>query len=96
MIALVAALGALLTLALALPRLLLGPTLYDRVLSANVAAAMAALLCACGAAATGRGALIDVALALLFGALVVNVAVFKFFRARSFQPPLSQPAREES
>lgn len=91
MIALAAALGAMVAAALALPRLFLGPTLYDRALSANMIAVMAALICASGATALRRGELIDVALALLFGACVLNVAVFKFFRARTFQPPLENP-----
>lgn len=90
MIPLAAGAGVLIALALVLPRLFVGPTLYDRMLAANVVVVNAALVCACGGAAMRRADMIDVALALLFGAFVLNVAVFKFFRARTFQPPLAQ------
>lgn len=93
MIALIAAVGAALTMALALVRLAAGPTLYDRALAANGVVMRAALACAALAVAFGQSAWIDVALALVFGALVLNAAVLKFFRARSFQPSL---AREEA
>lgn len=88
MIATIAAIGVLIALALALTRLFGGPTLYDRVLAFNAAALQAAIVVGALAAATGRDAWIDVALASAIGAFVVNVAVLKFFRARTFQPPL--------
>lgn len=92
MIALVAAAGVALTMLLAFARLSAGPTLYDRALAANSLVLRAALACAAIAVAFGRSAWIDVSLALVLGALVLNAAVLKFFRARSFQPSL---AREE-
>lgn len=93
MIALIAAAGAALTMALALARLSAGPTLYDRALAANGVVLRGALACAALAVAFGRTAWIDVALALVLGALVLNAAALKFFRARSFQPSL---AREDA
>jgi len=93
MIALIAAAGAGLALLLALARLSMGPTLYDRALAANSIALRAGLVCAALAAAFGRTLWLDAAFALILGALVVSAAVLKFFRARSFQPPM---AREEA
>lgn len=93
MIALIAAAGAALTMMLALVRLTAGPTLYDRALAANGVVLRGALACAALAVALGRSEWIDVALALALGALVLNAAVLKFFRARSFQPSM---AREET
>jgi multisubunit Na+/H+ antiporter MnhF subunit len=90
MIALIAAGGVALTIALALARLSAGPTLYDRALAANAVVLRASLAAAALAVAFGRAAWIDVALALVLGALVLNAAVLKFFRARSFQPPLAR------
>lgn len=92
MIALIAAAGVALTMALALVRLSAGPTLYDRALAANALVLRGALACAALAVAFDRAAWIDVSFALALGALVLNAAALKFFRARSFQPPL---AREE-
>ena len=85
-----AAAAAMAALALALLRLFAGPTLYDRNLAANAITMYAALICACGAVAAGRTDGVDVALALLLGSFVVNVAVLKFFRTRTFQAPLAQ------
>ena len=51
-----------------------------------------AVLLAAAAVMAGRAMWIDSALALLLSSLVVNVAVLKFFRLRTFQAPL---AREE-
>ena len=93
MIALIAAAAIALTIALALVRLCWGPTLYDRALAANSIALRAALACAALAVAFGRADWINASFALTLGALVVNAAVLKFFRARSFQPPM---AREEA
>ena len=89
-IALAAAAGVLVALALTLVRLFAGPTLYDRTLAANAAASKVALLCVALATAAGRAEWIDAAFALVLGVFVANVAIVKFFRARSFQPPLDR------
>lgn len=93
MTALIAAGFVTLTLALALVRLAAGPTLYDRALAATAVVTRAALACAALAVAWGWSGWLDVAIALVLGALVLNAATLKFFRARSFQPSL---AREEA
>lgn len=92
MIALAAAALVAVALALCLTRLFGGPTLYDRVLGANAVIWKGALICAAIAVAAGNGQWLDVALALVLGAFVFNVALLKFFRIRTFQAPL---AREE-
>lgn len=79
-------------LALSLLRLFAGPTLHDRALAAKAIVVKAALLCAAAAAAAGQAQWIDAAFALVFGALIVAIAVAKVFRARTFQAPL-EPAR---
>ncbi len=93
MIALIAAGLVLASVALALPRLAGGPTLYDRALAASAVVLRASLCCAALAAAWGHSAWVDVALALVLGALILSAATLKFFRARSFQPSLT---REEA
>ena len=96
MIAVFTAAGLMLALALTLVRLFGGPTLYDRVLAVNAVVAKIVLVIAAIAAATGHAELVDVALALAFAAFVINVAVLKFFRARTFQAPLARAGEEAS
>lgn len=95
MIALAAAAGVAIALALSLMRLFGGPTLYDRTLAANAVLAKAGIVCAAVAVAASQSAWLDAAFALVFAGLVINIAILKFFRARTFQAPLA-PAREES
>jgi multicomponent Na+:H+ antiporter subunit F len=85
----IAACVAALAGALTLSRLFIGPTLHDRALAALGAATHGALLCGALALAFGDARFVDVAFALLLGALVVVAAIVKFFRARSFQPALT-------
>lgn len=75
--------------ALTLVRAFIGPTLQDRALGVLGVVTHAALLCGALALAFGEARFVDVAFALLIGALVVAAAVLKFFRARSFQPSLA-------
>jgi multicomponent Na+:H+ antiporter subunit F len=96
MIAVFTAAGLVLALALTLVRLFGGPTLYDRLLAVNAIGAKVVLVIAAIAAATGEAALVDVALALALASFVVNTAVFKFFRARTFQAPLARAGEELS
>lgn len=90
MIALLVAAAIALVMALTLPRLLNGPTLYDRALAASAMVLRAALACAALAVAAGRADWVDAALALVLAGLTLNAAVLKFFRARSFQPPMAR------
>lgn len=88
MTAIAAAAGAGIALVLCLIRLFGGPTLYDRMLAANGVVTKLAIVCAAGAVLAGRTEFVDVAIAFVLALLVVNVAVLKFFKTRTFQPPL--------
>ena len=76
----VAALAVLVTLALALARAWLGPTLFDRLQAANTTGTMSMLLLAVMGFLAGRPEFLD--LALVYGLLNVigTVAVLKYFR----------------
>jgi multicomponent Na+:H+ antiporter subunit F len=78
--------------AIALMRLIAGPTLYDRALAGSAICVLCALACAGVGVASGHSGWIDAALALMLAGLVANAATMKFFRVRSFQPPLSAEA----
>jgi multicomponent Na+:H+ antiporter subunit F len=88
--AVAAAAGAAFALLLGLTRLFIGPTLHDRLLAATGVAMKLAVIAAAAAVLTGQAAAVDVALALVFALLVVNLAVLKFFRAHTFQAPLAR------
>lgn len=94
MIALITATAVTLLLGLTLMRLFGGPTLYDRALAASSIISKAALVCAALAVALGESSWIDVAIALALGGLVLNIAVLKFFRVRTFQAPLARAGGE--
>lgn len=73
--------GALLaTMALALARAVLGPTVFDRVLATNTVGTVAVLLLAVMGFLSGRPDFLD--LAIVYGLLniVGTIAVLKFFR----------------
>jgi multicomponent Na+:H+ antiporter subunit F len=90
-IAVIAICGVAAAMVLAALRLFSGPTLYDRALAAISVTLKAALICAGLAVVFDEGAAADTAIALLLAALVLGVATLKFFRARTFQAPLSLP-----
>lgn len=90
MIALGLGIGAGVVLALAMVRFWIGPTLYDRALAASLIVIACAVVCAAFAVHEAQAAWIDASLALVFGALVFNAAVLKFFRSRTYQPPLAR------
>ena len=75
----VAALAILLTMALAMIRALLGPTVYDRVLAVNMFGTKTVLIIAVLGFLSGRPDFLD--LALLYGLInfVGTLAVLKFF-----------------
>ncbi len=95
MIALIIAAGVMAALGLSLVRLFVGPTLYDRALSATGAVIQLALLCAALSVATHRWELIDTALALILAVFVMAVAILKFFRTRNFQAAMASGGEEE-
>ena len=89
MIALGAALAAVVILMLCLVRLLSGPTLYDRVVAANACVLLAAVVAAAFSVWLKNAAGADAAIVLIMASLAGNVAVFKFFYARTFQSALA-------
>jgi len=86
-----AALALLATLALALARAMLGPTVFDRAQAANTIGTVAMLLLAVYGFLTGRPDFLD--LAIVYGILNVvgTIAVLKFFRYGD----LGEPGEEE-
>jgi multicomponent Na+:H+ antiporter subunit F len=85
-----AVLALLLTLALALVRAALGPTVFDRLLAANMTGTCAMLLLAALGFLYGRPDFLD--LALVYGLLNVlgTMAVLKYIRER--REPVQEPA----
>ena len=75
-----AAIALLVTLALALARAVLGPTVFDRAQAANTIGTTAVLLLAVIGFLTGRPEFLD--LAIVYGLLniVGTIAVLKYFR----------------
>jgi len=82
-----AALALLATLALALVRAALGPTVFDRAQAANAAGSVAMLLLAVLGFLDGRPEFLD--LAILYGLLNVigTIAVLKYFRRGNLGDP---------
>jgi multicomponent Na+:H+ antiporter subunit F len=92
----VAAIALLATLALALARAALGPTVFDRLLAANSIGTVAMLLLAVLGFLDGRPEFLD--LAIVYGLLNVigTIAVLKYFRYGDLgesgeQPDASDP-----
>ena len=79
-----AALALLITMALALVRLFAGPSLYDRVMAANMFGTKIVLLIAVLGFIGGRPDFMDIALAYALINFVSTIAVLKFFAYRSF------------
>lgn len=74
-----AALAILVTMALALVRALLGPTVYDRILAVNMVGTKTVLLIAVYGFLTGRPDFLDIALVYALINFIVTIAVLKFF-----------------
>lgn len=72
----------LVTMALALVRALLGPTVYDRVLAVNMFGTKTVLLVAIVAFLSGRPDFLDLALAYALINFVGVLAVLEFFRKK--------------
>lgn len=71
------------TMALALVRALLGPTVYDRVLAMNMFGTKTVLLLAVIAFLIGRRDFLDLALAYALINFIGVLAVLEFFRSRA-------------
>ena len=76
----VAALALLVTLALALTRAILGPTVFDRAQAANTIGTVAVLLLAVIGFLTGRPEFLDLAIVYGLLNLIGTIAVLKYFR----------------
>jgi len=76
------AIAIFVTMALALARALLGPTVYDRVLAVNMFGTKTALLLAVIAFQYGRPDFLDLALAYALINFVGVLAVLEFFQNR--------------
>lgn len=83
MMYLIASLAILVTMALALVRALLGPSVYDRVLAVNMFGTKTALLLSVVAFLYGRPDFLDLALAYALINFVGVLAVLEFFQKRS-------------
>ena len=75
-----AALAILITMALAMARALLGPTVYDRILAANMFGTKIVLIIAVLGFLTGRPDFLDIALVYALINFIGVVAVLKFIR----------------
>lgn len=87
----VAAFALLVTLALALARAWIGPTVFDRVLAANMTGTLAVLLLAVIGFLGGRPDFLDLAIVYGFLNVVGTIAVLKYFRFGN----LGDPGEEE-
>lgn len=85
-----AALGVLVTMALALVRAFLGPTVYDRILAVNTHGTMTVLLVAVFGYLTERPDFLDISLLYALINFIGTIAVLKFFEYRD----LGHPGRE--
>jgi multicomponent Na+:H+ antiporter subunit F len=83
----VAVAALLLTIALALVRGFLGPTVFDRALAANAVGTVAMLLLAVISFMGGRPEFLDLAIVYGFLNLIGTVAVLKYFRYGSLGEP---------
>lgn len=79
-----ATLAILITMALALIRALLGPTVYDRILAVNIFGTKTVLLIAVYGFLTGRPDFLDIALVYALINFVAIIAVLKFFAYGDF------------
>ena len=75
--------ATLVTMALALARALMGPTVYDRVLAVNMFGTKTVLLLAVVAFLYGRPDFLDLALAYALINFIGVLAVLEFFRPRA-------------
>ncbi len=82
-----AAVAVLITMALAIARALLGPTIYDRILAINMFGTKTVLFIALLAGISGRADYLDVALVYAMINFIATIAVLKFFEYGSLGHP---------
>lgn len=80
-----ASIAILLTMALALVRALLGPTIYDRALAVNMFGTKTVLLLSVIAFLYGRPDFLDLALAYALINFISVLAVLEFFQSRALR-----------
>jgi len=81
----VVSIAILVTMALALARALLGPSVYDRALAVNMFGTKTTLLLSVIAFLYGRPDFLDLALAYALINFIGVLAVLEFFQSRSFR-----------
>ncbi len=82
-----AAAGILATMACALARALLGPTVYDRILAVNMFGTKTVLMVAVLGFLTGRPEFLDIALVYALINFIGVIAVLKYFEYRDLGHP---------
>jgi len=85
----VGAISVLGAMAMALVRLFLGPSMYDRVLAVNMFGTKVILLIAVFGFLTGRPDFLDIALAYAMINFISTIAILKFFRYWTIAAPLT-------
>ena len=86
----VVTIAILVTMALALIRAVLGPTVYDRVLASNMIGTKTVLLLSILAFLGGRTDFLDIALVYALINFIGVLALLSFYRDRALQDPASQ------
>ena len=88
----VAMIAVLVSLALALSRALLGPTMFDRVLAGNVIGTLSVVALALIGFVTGRPDFLDIAILYTLLNLVGTIAVLRYFK---LSQPVAPPVPKE-
>lgn len=91
----VAALALMVTMLMALVRLLAGPTVYDRVLAVNMFGTKTVLLIAVFGFLTDRPEFLDIALVYALINFIGTIAILKFFRYRELGSSTEELAEKE-
>ena len=81
--------AVIIAMAIAIVRLILGPTVYDRILAVNVFGSKALLLIAVLGFLTDRPEFMDIALVYALISFVATIALMKFFKFAHLGQPLS-------
>ncbi|MCP5432287.1 MAG: pH regulation protein F [Alphaproteobacteria bacterium] len=87
MLYVVAAIAIVVSMILALVRAVFGPTVFDRILAANMFGTKTVLLIAVAGFLMGRPDFLDIALAYALINFIGTIAIMKFFRYRMLGLP---------
>jgi multicomponent Na+:H+ antiporter subunit F len=91
----VAGIAILLSMGMALVRVMAGPTLYDRILAVNVFGTKTVLIIAVIGFMIGRPEFMDIAIVYALINFIGVIAVLKFFEYGSFASDESEPIEPE-